>query len=182
MTDLTDEQLFPHLAVSALTGVITGIPARLDVAMCTCGHEPRLAYRFGGHVNEWAHVDDETFAEMRHIHVGTRSQDCDGARDYSRTLTIGSVLPEALRPGYLRFTPEQRPDFHDLWVYAVRHLPPIAFGAGEQTIITITEGSVRWTRSTDEAGDAGEAQVCHLHYCAHDSDTQRDHTAEREGY
>lgn len=179
----TDDDMGPPAgAVAALVGFLHGVQIRAEVGSCTCGHDPRDAYRFSAK-DEWAHVDDDTYAEMRHVHVASMSRDCDGWYERSSTLTIGSVIPAALRPEWRRRSPtDDLVAFYDLWTYVARNMPPLAHGDDQKTTIEITSNVVRWSRNTDEGGESGEAYVCDDPGCAHDDATQRDHTAERAGY
>lgn len=143
---------------------------------CCCCAEPRPMVRFGPDgAQEWGHVDDETFAEHRHVHVDSTARDCDGRYDHGHVLRIPSIRPEALRPAYLGGDAS----FYDLWMYVMRHEPNLT---SEGATIEVEGQRIRWSYRTDEGGGAGEAWVCEDTYCAHDERTFRDHTAEAAGY
>lgn len=145
--------------------------------LCTCCTEPRLAFRYGDEREEWGHIDDQHFAEMRHIHVDSSSRDCDGRYDHGHVVRLNSMRPEALRPEYLGGEPR----FFDLVSYVFRN--EAAIWSGRSTIeVDTDEGWMRWSTATDEGGAAGEARVCGDPWCAYDESRFRDHTAERAGY
>lgn len=158
-----------------LFGAIAGIEA--STGLCTCCETPRLAFRYGGDREEWGHIDDQHFAEMRHIHVDSSSRDCDGRYDRGHVFRLNTMRPEALRPEYLG----GEPTFHDLVSYVFRYEAPIFSG---RSIIEVDtdEGWVRWSTATDEGGEAGEGRVCGDPWCAYDESHFRDHTAEQAGY
>lgn len=128
---------------------------------CTCCHEPRMAVQIGGENEEWMHLDDEHYAEMRHIHVESCQRDCDGTWPDEHTLRLTSIRPEALAPSYL----EREPEFRDLWRYVVAHEPR---EAGYRLTITVEDGVLDWHTQTDEGYHGGHARVCAESYCAHD--------------
>lgn len=164
-----------------LVGALTGTPAA--VGHCTCCAEPRLAYRFGGEREEWGHVDDDHFAEMRHIHVDGSSSDCDGRYSHGHVYRLNSgIAPWALRPSRaLKGCEDEEPTWHDLVTYVFQTTASI--WSGRTTIEIDTDaGTMRYSTVTDEGGAGGEARVCADPGCAYDDDLFRDHTAERMGY
>lgn len=158
--------------------------ARLWLAdRCTCCAEPRMVYRFGFHNDEWGHVDDETYAEVRHIHIDSSSSDCDGRYTRGNVTRLNTIRPEALRPDYL----SGDPTWHDLVTYVFRTTPTI--WSGPTTIEVDATGDsndgipyLRWSTITDEGGVAGEARACDDPGCAYEDDEYRDHRAESMGY
>lgn len=150
---------------------------------CTCCHEPRLSFRYGSDREEWGHVDDQHFAEMRHIHVDGSSSDCDGRYSHGRVYRLNTGIAKwALRPSRaLKGCEDEEPTWHDLVTYVFQQTAPV--WSGRTTIDMDTEaGWMRWSTSTDEGGSGGEARICADQDCAYDDDRFRDHTAERMGY
>lgn len=162
-----------------LFGVLAGQPA--STGMCTCCDEPRLSYRYGSDREEWGHVDDHHYAEMRHIHVDSSSSDCDGRYSHGHVYRLNSgIAPWALRPS-IAINPEETPTWHDLVTYVFRDTASIWFGP---TLIEVDTdaGTMTWSTVTDEGGSAGQARVCGDPHCAYDKDLFRDHRAESMGY
>lgn len=152
---------------------------------CTCcpdGGRPTV--RFGGdHAGEWGHIDDEMYAEMRHVHIESDSSDCDGQYEHGTVYVIGSIRAEALFPTYMHSSSgKTEPDFHDLWTYVIRHEPRGAYSEFEATEIRLTTKRVEWSCRTEEGGESGAAWVCDDHTCDREARHYRDRTAERAGY
>ena len=173
----------PELARQAiyLFGALAGQPTA--TGLCTCCEEPRLSFRYGDEREEWGHVDDQHYAEMRHIHVGSSSSDCDGRYDHGHVYRLNSGIAKwALRPSRaLKGCEDEEPTWHDLVTYVFQQTASI--WSGRTTIeIDTDEGYMRWSTITDEGGAAGEARICADPGCAYDSDRFRDHRAESMGY
>jgi hypothetical protein len=146
---------------------------------CCCHTDDRFVMRWGGDNEEWFHVGDVTYAEMRHIHVDSSESDCDGRYDHGAIYTINSIRPEALRPAYLRSEGVPSPDFRDLWMYMVRHEPPLH---GDDVTLHVHADRADWSYTTDEGGGGGQMQVCDGKWCDLNEHLFRDRTAERAGY
>lgn len=162
-------------------GAMAGIEAH--TGMCTCCETPRLSFRYGDEREEWGHIDDQHYAEMRHIHVDASSRDCDGRYDHGRVYRLNSGIAKwALRPSRaMQGAENEEPTWHDLVSYVFRHEASI--WSGRATIeVDTEEGWMRWSTVTDEGGEGGEARVCADPHCAYDRDHFRDHSAERMGY
>lgn len=182
-TTVAYPNLTAYLTMHAnLFALLAGV--QVTDGLCCCCPEPRLSVLFGPTTEEWMHVDDETYAEMRHVHVDSSSRDCDGLYDRGDVYRIPSIRPEALRPAYLG----GEPSFDDLWMYLLRHEPRMAPGLRLQILGDFTDGRgavgtvATWNCPTDEGGEGGDMRVCDDPYCAHDERTFRDHTAEAAGY
>lgn len=59
------------------------------LAECTCCREPR-PMRQEAPGEEWAHVNDETYAEVFHVHTESESTDCDGRYHREDVLRINT--------------------------------------------------------------------------------------------
>lgn len=140
-----------------------------DDLHCTGCQPPRLIIRESPQ-HEWQHVDDETYAEVFHIHESNWSRDCDGR--YDRT--------SITRPNSYREIPE---DAAATWRKAASANFP-SHAACKVEVEELDNGLLRmtWSRSTEEGFDAGEMHGCNDPECAYDERTFRDHTAEAAGY
>lgn len=157
---------------------------RVQFAECFCCPEQRDTYRFGGNREEWAHLDDDQFADMRHVHVESAATDCDGRYSHGHVLTIWSIREDVLLPDYLRSEYRTKPDFDDLWSYVTSHVGP-RHSYGEEygpVGIEIHHDRMSWSRKTDEGGEWGEALICGDWFCDAAERLYVDHTAERAGY
>lgn len=154
-----------------------------QTGLCTCCEKPRAAHRdlpvteTDGCLHpdwdalvEWGHDDDNTFADMRHIHIDTQSRDCDGRYDRSHIHTPGKPWRDD-DPG----------DFQQLWRTTAHWTLPIGHWH-EAAEIKVEEGRISWWLRTDEGGESGVMVACEQDHCAHDAATFRDHTAEAAGY
>lgn len=164
--------------------------AQLTMAdRCTCCENPRMVYRFGFDNDEWGHVDDETYAEVRHLHTESSSSDCDGRYSNARVTRLNSGIAKwALRPSRAMIGCEnEEPTWHDLVTFCFEQTAGI--WGGPTTIEVDASGDsndgvpyMRWHTVTDEGGASGQVRVCNDPWCAYDDDEQRDHRAESMGY
>lgn len=156
-------------------------PLKYAIGLCTCCDAPRQALQVGGDLEEWGHVDNGCYAEMRHIHVSGNSSDCDGSYSHYVTYRLNTgIAPWALCP-LIAVEPDRTPDFHNLVNYVFTNTASI--WSGVTTMSIDTEGGImRYSTRTDEGGASGEAIVCNDHWCAYDDSEQRDYSAERMGY
>lgn len=171
-TDLLTGREAMARIIALFTTLAEFVHGHIDYAVgrCTCcetigphgARAARYAYRIGAAGEEWGHVDDHDFAEIRHVHTGGAQRDCDGTWPFEHVLRIPSIVPDALRPAYLGGDP----DFHDLWTYVVRHEPSSC--SGYELTIKVTDTRLDWHTQTDEGWHGGEAYVCSEPYCAHD--------------
>ena len=126
------------------------------------------------------HTDDETYAEVFHVHEATASRDCDGPFERYSTYRIPMLR---WLPGELDFKRPATPDADDLWVKLCRLSIPL-----HTTVeIKVTENddgtmTMTWGHATDEGFRSQTLTGCKDPDCAHDDDSQRDHYAEAMGY
>jgi hypothetical protein len=163
-----------------LLAVLTGVDYSLG-DRCTCCDEERMAIRWGAANEEWMHLDDETYAEMRHLHVDSSSSDCDGRYTRGHVVRLNTGIADwALHP-VPKSEPQPTPTWHDLVTYMFRHEAGI--WSGPTTIeMDPYAGYMRWHTTTDEGGCAGEVRVCDDPGCAYEDAIYRDHRAESMGY
>jgi hypothetical protein len=139
---------------------------------------PRHVFRYGGDNEEWGHLDDQTFAEVRHVHIDTGSRDCDSTYGGSHITRLNNAPCDwAICPGPNGAS--RTPDMHDLWNYLCGSLPSYSSGP---TKIEVEDGQMRWHTDTDEGYYGGHARICSESWCAYDSDTFSDSTAESMNY
>lgn len=162
-------------------------------ALCTCHApaRPMKVYDPSDPNSEWAHVDDETYAEVFHVHEHSSSRDCDGPHESSTTLQIPSLIWHDHELSYKSShcsTCSQpippTPDAHDLWNKLCRLAVPfhregvlVNVSGNDDGTLTLT-----WGGQTDEGFDSGALIGCKDPYCTHDDDTNRDVFAERMNY
>ncbi len=137
--------------------------------LCTGCQPPRPIIRESDQ-HEWQHLDDDTYAEVFHIHESSSSRDCDGRYDR------GSVT----RPNSYRDIPEDR---DATWRKAANACFP-SHAECKVEVADMGNGLLRmhYRQPTDEGFEAGELLGCDDPYCAYDASEFRDHTAERAGY
>jgi hypothetical protein len=132
---------------------------------CTChdttDEPPRFIDREGPDA-EWAHIDDETYAETAHIHVDFGGRDCDGP-------TGGSHIVRPL--------PDQ--DAIDMWSEHVQHMVSAHAIEGR---LTVVDGTAQWREVTDEGSRYRDARLCRDPECAYERATAYDVYAEMAGY
>lgn len=154
----SDESLLWHINESRETG------------LCTCCVPPRAMSRWSEN-HEWEHDDDETYAEVAHVHVDLISRDCDGTYRHHHTTRIASLTFD-----------QPHPDASDLWRKMARAHAPLDLAGDDHGEIHVEAGRIHWSCTSDEGGASGELRLCHDAHCAHDQSESRDLTAERAGY
>lgn len=148
---------------------------------CTCCN-PARPMRLYSPDGEWCHVDDETYAEVFHVHASTSSADCDGPHASEHTYQITSM----------RWTPEElshksppEPDAFDLWNKLCRFAPAFHNECEVEVTANGTDDgtfTLRTGHRTDEGFHSEQLVGCKDPYCAHAGESQRDRFAEQMGY
>jgi hypothetical protein len=147
--------------------------------LCTCCEPARPMWRRFPD-EEWMHTDDETYAEVFHVHEHSASRDCDGPHETFTTSRIRSLRWTAEE---LSWKSPPEPDADDLWRKLCRLSVPF-HAPGTISITDNDDGTLTmfWSRPTEE-GFHGETLVgCKDPDCAHDNDSQYDQFAEQAGY
>lgn len=132
--------------------------------LCTCCPIPRPVERYLGEPNgEWAHIDTQDAAEVRHVHQDHGSRDCDGNHGGEALYRVHSLNWDYI--GRRWSDPDQTgPRFEDLWREIARMaIPPHA----EHAEIRVTGGDrIEVHEVTDEGYAGATYRVCSDPQCA----------------
>lgn len=144
--------------------------AEVDPApvLCTCCYpgRPMIQPEPKG---EWAHADDDTYAEVFHVHSDGESTDCDGRYSRSSVLRINTFNERA-----------GVEDKSDLWRHAIESAMTTH---GRCTVqIDGEEHTAEINENHDEGYRATSLRGCTDPGCAYDDSEFRDHRAEAAGY